>query len=88
MFSRTLADIPVVYEFIRKNSGLSDITFVHSSTRSYRFSSNCHTSPFAPLPYDGGSIIIASYLLCLLISLFTNLFTSSTMYLTFLSASP
>ena len=52
------------------------------------FSSNCHTSPFAPLPYEGGSIIIASYLLLRLISLFTNFTTSSTINLTGFSCNP
>ena len=50
MFSRTVLEIPVVYEFIKKNNGLSDNTFEHSSTSSQMFSSNFQTSPFAPLP--------------------------------------
>ena len=88
MFSKTLLEIPVVYEFIKKNNGLSESTLEHNSTKSYILFSNCHTSPFAPLPYDGGSIIIASYLFPLRISLLTNLTTSSTMYLTGLSDKP
>ena len=88
IFSRTVLEIPVVYELIKKNSGLSDKTFVHKLTKSAIFSSNFHTSPFVPLPYEGGSIIIASYLFPRRISLFTNLTTSSTINLTGLSLSP
>ena len=43
------------------------------------------TSPLAPLPNEGGSITMASYLLPRLISLLTNLITSSTINLTYLS---
>ena len=88
IFSNTLLEIPVVYELIKKNNGSSESTLVHNSTKSYMFSSNCHTSPFAPLPYDGGSIIIASYLFPLRISLLTNFTTSSTIYLTGFSDKP
>ena len=42
---------------------------------------NSHFSPLGPLPYLGGSRIIASYLFSLLISLLTNLRASSVRYL-------
>ena len=46
-----LVDSGISYkEFIKKNNGLSDNTLVHKSTKSYILSSNCQTSPFAPLP--------------------------------------
>lgn len=54
----------------------------------YSASSIFHVSPFGPLPYDGGSIIIASYLLPRLISLSTNLTQSSTSHLIGASFSP
>ena len=43
IFSSTVLDIPVVYEFIKKNNGLSDNTFEHNSTKSQMLSSNFHT---------------------------------------------
>src|SRR3712207_3052234 len=55
---------------------------------SYNLSSIFQTSPLGPLPYEGGSIIIASYLFPRLTSLSTNLNTSSTINLTFLSLNP
>ena len=59
LIDNQLGYIPVVYELIRKNNGLSVSTLEHSSTKSYMLSSNFQTSPFVPLPYDGGSIMIA-----------------------------
>ena len=44
-FPKTSADIPVVYEFIKKNNGLSVKTFEHNSIKSEMLFSNCHTSP-------------------------------------------
>ena len=38
------------YLIIKKNNGFGVKTFVHKFTKSAIFSSNCHTSPFAPLP--------------------------------------
>ena len=52
------------------------------------FSSIFHISPFGPLPYEGGSMMIASYLLPRLISLSTNFTQSSTIHLIGASASP
>ena len=57
---------------------MSDKSLVQSSTRLYRSFSIDHTSFLAPLPNDGGSIKIMSYLLPLLSSLLTNFLTSST----------
>ena len=37
-------------EFIKKNIGSSLNTFIHNSTKSAILFSNCHTSPFFPLP--------------------------------------
>lgn len=50
IFSNTVAEIPVVYEFIKTNNGSSDNTFVHLFINSFISSSNCQTSPFEPLP--------------------------------------
>ena len=50
IFSNTELDIPVVYEFIKKNKGLSLKSFIHKSIKLYIFSSNFHFSPFGPLP--------------------------------------
>ena len=32
IFAKTVLDIPVVYELIKKNNELSDNTFIHNST--------------------------------------------------------
>lgn len=45
---KTSDDIPVVYELIKKNNGLSLKTFVQSSIKSDILFSNCHTSPRCP----------------------------------------
>ena len=50
MFVRTCALSPVVYEFIRKNSGSSDNSLTHSATSGYSSFSIFHTSPPGPLP--------------------------------------
>ena len=50
IFAKTCPDIPVVYEFIKKNNGLLLNTLEHSSTKSSILFSNCQTSPDAPLP--------------------------------------
>ena len=67
----------MVYELIKNNNGLSDKSSLHNLTSSNKSSSIFHTSPEEPLPNEGGSIMIISYLFSLLISLLTNLTTSS-----------
>lgn len=79
---------PVVYEFTRKKSGLSQRSWLQSLMKGWIFSSIFHISPFGPLPYEGGSMMIASYLLPRLISLSTNFTQSSTIHLIGASASP
>src|SRR5690606_31826016 len=88
MLPITVGDRPVVYELTIKNSGLSLSTSMHMVIRPYILSSIFQSSPFGPLPYEGGSMITASYFLPLLISRATNFTTSSTMNLTSLSARP
>ena len=46
-----IGDLAVMsIEFIKKNIAFSDNISVQSSTKSDILSSNCHTSPFFPLP--------------------------------------
>ena len=50
IFYNTVLDIPVVYEFIKKNNGFSLNIFMHAFIRLYRLCSNFHISPLGPLP--------------------------------------
>ena len=76
-------DNPEVYELIKINFGLSDNIFLQAISKSHKSFSNFHTSPEAPLPKDGGSIIIPSYFLLRLSSLCIYFIQSSIINLTF-----
>ena len=71
-----------------RKSGLSQSSWLQSFMNGWIFSSIFHISPFGPLPYEGGSMIIASYLLPRRISLSTNFTQSSTIHLIGASARP
>ena len=49
-FARTVDDNPVVYEFIRKNNGLSTKISQHNETNSAKSFSISQTSPLLTLP--------------------------------------
>ena len=61
MFSRTILEIPVVYKLIKRIK-VYRLIFLNMHSLIHKPFSNFHTSPLGPLPYEGGSIIMASYL--------------------------